>query len=298
MAKYLGKDACICRDSGSWADPAHIPLISAKDISINYKPSATFDSTDRVSAATVITGSVIPTRHSVTATFAAIWNAGAGLTALRTAFLAGTPIRLAALNQLPTASGIGLRGDWLVKKFPLKFPLLDGQMVDIELVPHGNYTNAVVPYTDETSVLGTAESQVARKLGKNGSCNNNVNTPITAIRDFSFSAEWELAKADDRGSDFELFLPTKRKITAELEFMWDEADAKLVAFRTAWDAGAAIGLSMLDGVYATGGSWGIVADWAITDHPSANSLNDGQSYKIKLEPHGNGATAFSFLTTS
>lgn len=296
MAKLLGKDFCICRDSGSWAAPAHIPLIGAKDIKLSRKPVAMIDSTDRESAATTITNTSIPTRQSVELSFSALWNGGAGLLALRTAYLAGTPIRLAALNQLPTSSGNGLRGDWLVKKFPLKFPLDDGQMVDIALSPHGNYTNAVVTYTDATTVLGTAETQAAKKKGVSGSCNDSTNTPIAAVRDFSFSTEWDTTKSDDRGSGFEMFLATKRKVSAELEVMWNESDAQIVAFRTAFDAGDPITLSMLDGAYATSGSWGVKADWAIADFPIDANLGDGQMCKIKLEPHGNAATALAFIT--
>lgn len=300
--KQLGKDMVVCRDSGNWAGPAHIPLIGARDIKIANKPSAMIDATDRVSASTIITPTEIPTRRSLSVSFDIMWNGGAGATALRTAFLAGTAIRLAVVNKHPTATsaaeGVGYRGDWLVKKFPIKMPLNDGQMIDIEIVPHGNYTNAVEEYTDTTTVLGTAESQATKKLGKNGSVNDSSNAPITAVRDFSFTAEWETAKSNDRGCVFDTEIPTKRKITADLEFMWEEANTQITAFRTAWEAGSPITLSLLDGPYATAGSWGPKADWAISDHPVDANLNDGQLCKVKLVPHGNYSTAFTFLTTS
>lgn len=296
--KSFGKNSCICRDSGSWASPAHIPLIGAKDIKIARKPAGMVDATDRVSASSVIDRTEIPVRQNVEISFNAIWNGGAGLTAIRTAFLAGTAIRLAVLNALPTASGVGLRGDWAVTKFPLKFPLNDGQMLDIALQPHGNYTNAVATYTDATVAAGTAETQATKKLGKGGSVNDSTNAPITAVRDFSFTCEWDLANAPDRGSEFDMVIPTVRKITAELEFMWEESNTQLTAFRTAWEANSAITLSLLDGTYATAGSWGPKADWAITDFPADANLTDGLIYKIKLAPHGNYSTAFTFLTTS
>lgn len=300
--KNLGKDMVVCRNSGTFGSPAHIPLIGARNIKIANKPSAMIDSTDRVSASTIITPTEIPTRRSLSVAFDIMWNAGAGATALRTAFLAGTPILLAVFNKFPTASaaaeGVGYMGDWLVKKFPTKMPLADGQMIDIEIVPHGNYTNAVATYTDTTTTLGTPESQVTKKLGKNGSVNDSSNDPITAVRDFSFSAEWETAKSSDRGCVFDTEIPTQRKITADVEFMWEEANTQIVAFRTAWEAGNPITLSLLDGAYLTAGSYGPKADWAISDHPVDANLNDGQLCKVKLVPHGNYSTAFAFVTTS
>lgn len=298
--KFLGKAFCVCRDSGSWATAAHIPLIGARDIKVANKPSAMINSTDRVAASTIITPTEIPTRRSLEVSFSMLWNGGGGATALQTAFLAGTPIRLAVMNNLPanttTGGGVGYRGDWLVKKFPLKMPINDGQMIDISIVPHGNYTNAVSTYTDATTTLGTPESQATKKLGVTGSVNDSTNAPITAVRDFSFSAEWETAKSMDRGCVFDTELPTMRKITAELEFMWEEANTQLTAFRTAWEALSPITLSMLDAAYVTSGAWGIKADWAVTDHPLDANMNDGQLVKIKLSPHGNYSTAPTFMT--
>lgn len=299
--KNLGKDLQVCRNSGTYGSPAHIPLIGARNIKIANKPSAMINSTDRVSASTIITPTEIPTRRSLSVSFDIMWGAGAGVVALRTSFLAGTPILLAVVNKHPTASsaasGVGYMGDWLVKKFPVKMPLADGQMVDIEIVPHGNYTNAVATYTDATTTLGTAETQATKKLGKGGSVNDSTNAPITAVRDFSFSAEWETAKAHDRGCEFDLEIPVMRKVSAELEFLWEEANTQITAFRTAWEAGSPITLSLLDGAYAASGSWGPKADWAISDHPIDANLNDGQLCKVKLMPHGNYSTAFTFLTT-
>lgn len=298
MAKLLGKDACVCRDSGSWASPAHIPIIGARDIKINRKPSGMFDSTDRESASTIVVATQIPTRQSAEVTFGALWNGGAGLTALRNAFAAGTAIRLAALHKLPTNGGKGLRGDWLVKKFGLKFPLAEGQPIDISLVPHGLYTNAVATYTDASVSAGTAETQADKKLGSSASLNDDSDAPITAARDFSFSAEWECEKSDDRGVEFETFMPTQLKISAEAEFIWDEANPQLAAFRTAFDAKSPIILSMMDGAYATTGSWGIKAGWAVADFPTEANLKAGQIVKVKLEPHGNAADPLEFVTIS
>lgn len=292
--KQLGKDFCICRDSGSWTAPAHIPLIGAKDIKINRKPAGMVDATDRVAA--VIDHTEIPVRQNVEISFNAIWNGGVGLTALRNAFLAGTGIRLAVLNKLPTNSGVGLRGDWAVTKFPIKFPLTDGQMLDIALQPYGNYTNAVSTYTDATVSAGTAESQATKKLGKTGSVNDSSNNPITGVRDFSFTLEWELAKADDRAVEFEMVIPVKRKVTAEIEFAWEEANSQHTAFRTAWEANSVVTLSLLDAAYTTSGAWGPKADWALSDFSLEAPLNGLQICKIKLVPHGNYTTAFAFLT--
>lgn len=295
--KNLGKDFSICRNGGSFASPVHIPLVAARNIKVANKPAAMVNSTDRTSASTIITATEIPTRRSLELSFDMMWNGGVGAGALRTAFLTGLPIELAAFNAIPGLGGVGYRGDWLVKKFPLKLPLNDGQMIDISLVPHGNYTNAVTTYTDATGVPGTAEVTSLKRLGGNGSVNDNSNIPISAVRDFSFSAEVEVAKSSDRGSVFDTEIPVMRKLTAELEFFWEELNPQLVEFRTAWELGLPIGLSFLDGPYATSGSWGLWGDWAISDHPLDANLNDGQMCKIKLIPHGNSTVQVVFIVT-
>lgn len=295
MAKALGKAFSVSRDSGTWGAHTFIPLIAAKDIKVAYKPAAVVDGTDRELATPLRRSLTI--RHNVEASWNSIWNGGAGMLAIRNACTAGTAIRLAVLNALPTAAGVGFRGDWLVKSMDFKFPLNDAQLIDTVICPHGDYTNAVVAWTDDSVSLGTPETQATKKLGKNGSVNNGSNTPIPAIRSFGFKIEWELCDASDRASDFDFYLPTVQKITADMEFQWNEGNSLLTALRTAWEANTALAnYSFMDGPYATSGSWGVKGDWFVTDHPHDSPLADGQECKVKLELAGNYSNAFAFTT--
>lgn len=306
MAKAIGADYAICRDSGTWATAAHIPIIGARDIRVTLKPTAVVDASDRVSSP--IFNKVIPIRHSVEWEFNCLWNGGAGPLACYNAVKAGTALRLALLNNRPAASvtggGVGWRGDWLVRKAAFKFPLRGAQEVTFCGVPHGSYTNAVINFTDATTVLGTPETQATKKLGQAASVNDSSNAPIGAIQDISWDLEWDTADFSDRSiaspGDLDFFTGTRLKVSTAISFVWREADTQLVAFRTAWLANSAVSLTFLDGAYATSGSTGIGAaggiDWFITDYPHDNKLTEGQMVNLKLEPAGNYTNAFAFVT--
>lgn len=298
MGKELGRNYCVCL-ADSVSAPAFVPLIGAKDIKVSNKPGASFDSTDRAGAlpGIAVVKTEIPTRRSVEVSFGALWNGGTGLTALRDAFLTGAPLLLAALDKLPGEGGAGYFGEWCVTKFPMKFPLADGQQIDITLQPHGAWADlAVAAYVDDGSA-GTPEEQAPKKRGQKASVNDSDDAPISAIKDFSFDASWELVKSDDRSTEFDMVQPSIFTISADIEFQWNPDDEQLVAILEAAEAGDPITLSLLDGAFADTGSWGPKADWAVTDYPRDASLADGQMCKLKLAPHGNYTTPLAFLTT-
>lgn len=307
--KAIGANYAICRDSGSWATAAHIPITAAKDIKVAIKPAASVDASDRI--ASPIYEKIIPIMHNIEVSFNSLWTGGttSGIAVLKTSLLAGTAIRLALLNNRPaagsTGGGVGWRGDWLVKKLSLKYPLKGAQEADFTLCPHGLYTNAVTTYTDATTTLGTAEAQIAKLIGRTASVNDSSNAPITAIKDITLDLEWDTCDAADRANaspaDFEQYIGTRLKANLGVNFQWKEDDTQLTAFRTAWAANSAIALSALDQAYATTGAWGPGAaggiDWYITDYPHDSPLVDGQMVSLKLQPAGNYTNAFAFRTS-
>lgn len=304
-AKKLGFNACVCRNGSAFGTPAHIPLLRIKDIKENLAPGANVDSSSRL----VNAYSTIPTMYKISYDFDGLWDGGAGLTALRTAFLAGgtnndttSKIELAILDAQPTLAGTGYRGDWAVPKFSLDFPLLGEQKVSLSIKPYGNYATGqyVATYTDATVSAGTPETAGTIKLGKNASVNTSGGTPITSIRDWKLNLEWTEVDSADRATPYESILMTQIKVSAELNFLWDTSDANLVAFKTAFQATQAgssgdIDLYLLDGPY-TSGSWGVFASWAVTDMTKDNPLSGGQPVTVKLEPYGNPNTLFQFVT--
>jgi hypothetical protein len=211
---------------------------------------------------------------------------------------------LSVLDRLSAASvasqGLGHRGEMLVKKFSLEFPLEGEQKLSDTCVPHGNYTSghAVVVYTDATTALGTTDVAGTRKFGKSASINNGSNTPLTGIRDFKLNLEWLTADASDRGSDFDMEVNTLMQYSVEAEFAWDDADTTLAAIRTAYNAHSALAAySFLDGPYATAGSWGLTSDMEVTKFAYRGPLKDLQLYSVTFEPRSNG-TLPTFITTS
>lgn len=294
--KLLGFNATINRNGSIFATPAWIPLIVAKDIKENREPAGTPDTSDRATN----NYSTIGTRYKVSFDFDALWNKGAGLTALRTAFLAGNSgvIDLSVLDRQPATSGTGHRGEFAVTKFNLDFPLLGEQKLSTSIVPHASHAagQAVGTYTDATVSAGTPETPSTKRMGQVASVNTSGGTPIGEIRDWKLNLEWTTADAGDRNDLFEKVLLTQIRISAELNFLWDTTIANLVAFKTAFEAHSAIDLWLLDGAYATGGSWGVHADWAVTNFSKDDPLTDGQKVTVTLMPHGNAVTTPTFVT--
>jgi len=303
-AKKIGYVASINRNSnGTFAGtPSWIPIPRARDFKEDRAPSGTPDTSDR----SVQVYSTMPNRRKYSLDFEAGWDGGAGLTALRTAFLAGgannsstSMIDLAVLDGQPATSAVGVRGKFCVTKFALDFPLTGDQKVSVQIMPYANYGSGeyVQDYTDATVSAGTAESLSAIKRGYNASVNNASNNPITAIRDWKLNLEWATEEASDRAASFEAFLMTQMKVSLELNFVWDSSDTNGgVLLRTAHLANSEIVLTCLDGAYATSGSWGCTSSWAVTDFPKENPLTGGQNISCKLEPYGGGTVPFAFLT--
>ncbi len=298
-SKRIGFNRTINRNSNGTfgGTPAWIPIIAAQGIKVNRAPSGTPNTSDRLTA----TYSTLPTRYKISVDFDALWNKGAGLTALRTAFIAnltGGQIDLSVLDGQPATSAVGYRGEWMVTKFDLDFPLVGAQKVSVNLQPHGNHaaSQAVATYTDATVSTGTAETPSNKRPGKLASVNSSGGTPITAIRDWKLGLEWATFDAGDRADDIDKVLATQFKPSAELNFIWDRSVAALVAFETAFLAHSAYDLYLLDGAYGAGTSWGVHADWAVTDFPDSSELENGQMITVKLEPHGNATTTPTFVT--
>jgi hypothetical protein len=292
VAKRSGFISCIARNTGAnFGAPLWTPIIRAKGIKGNRAPAGTPDTSDRQ----VNVYTTIPTRKKISYEFDADWDGGAGLTALRTAFLARSAIDLAALDAQPGSSGTGYRGDWAVPLFSLDFPINGTQKLSTQIVPHGNYTSgqAVAAYTD-TVGAGTAETPGTKKLGRNASINNSSGVPFTGIMDFKLNLEWATWDASDRANVFERINMEQIKVSVEGTFIWDSTE--FADWATAFANETALDLYVLDGAYATTGSWGCHTDWALTDFPKADELTDGQKVTFKLEPRGNFTTALAFLT--
>lgn len=291
--KRSGFISCIARNTGaSFASMAWTPLIRIRGIKGNRAPAGTPDTSDR--QADIY--STIPTRYKIGYDFDGLWDGGAGLAALRNAFVNRTAIDLAALDAQPAQSGVGYRGEWAVTKFSLDFPLVGEQKASISIKPYGNHTTgqAVAAYTDATVSAGAAETPGTKKLGKAGSVNSSGGTPYVGVMDFKLNLEWAEWNASDRRDDFDKVNMNQLKVSAELNFIWDSTE--FADFQTAWLSHSAINLWILDGAYATSGSWGVRANWAITDYPKEDELTDGQKITCKLEPHGQYSTALSFET--
>ncbi len=290
--KKLGTNFNFCRNTGTFGSPVYPVAANCKDVKLNLEPSGKFDSSDRSSSG----DSVIPTRYKASVDFNALWDGGTFLTAIRTAFLAGTPILGAVLDGLTAARGI--HGWWAVTEFPIEAPLRDGQPMKISLQPHGNCANAMV-FTSGAATTG-ADTVGTKKLGTDAAVHDGTN-PITAMQDVKFSLQPSaLFDSSDRSMLFDTVIPTRFKYAAEGKFLWDPANAQLLAFWTAFIANpqGAVTLYWLDGPKATAGSWGLYGDWAITKFEFDGQLTAGQECSLAFEPHGNGTNAVTTYTAS
>jgi hypothetical protein len=285
VAKKLGTNFNFCRNTGTFGSPVFPIAANCKDVKLNLEPSGKFDASDRSSTM----DSVIPTRYKASVEFGALWDGGTFLTAVRTAFLAGTSLLGAVLDG--TTSARGIHGEWAVTEFPIEAPLRDGQPIKITLQPYGNFANAMV-FTSGAATTG-ADTVGTKKLGTNAVVHDGTNA-ITAFDDVKFSlAPSALFDSSDRSVLFDTVIPTRFKASAEAGFLWDPSDAKLLLFWTKFIANpqTAYDLYFLDGPKATAGSWGLFGSWAITTFPIDGQLRDGQRVKLGFEPHGNGSNA-------
>jgi hypothetical protein len=288
-AKKLGTNFCICRNTNNYATPKLAPITACRNIKWNLERYMV-DSADR----SLTVNTKIPVRFKTSLEFDAIWDGSTALTALRTAFLAGTSIELFAQKELPTAGSpsgaLGIRAEWCVAEFPLDFPLTDGEMLKIKLLPFGNYTNPPAFWTDNTTILGTPDSVTTKKLGQKASVNDSTHSPILAAQDIKFTAKpGALFNSNSRDTPFDTVIPTRFEYDAEFSFLWDESDTQLTTLQTAWQANPGNPLQMwiLDGAYGAGTSWGLTSDFAIDDGGIDAQLRDGQKVTVKLYPHGN-----------
>lgn len=289
--KKLGTNFNFCRNTGTYASPTYPIAANCKDVKLNLEPSGKFDSSDRSQTG----DTTIPTRYKASVDFNALWDGGTFLTAIRTAFLAGSPLLGAVLDG--TSSARGIHGWWAVTEFPLDMPLRDGQPIKIQLQPHGNGADSMV-FVSGASTTGT-DTVGTKKLGTNASA-NDATTPITAMQDIKFSAQPSaLFDSSDRAMLFDTVIPTRFKYSAEGKFLWDPANSQLLAFWTAFIAnpqGVLTNYSFLDGALATVGSWGLRGDWAVTKFEIDGQLKAGQQVSIAFEPHGNGSNAVAPYT--
>jgi hypothetical protein len=294
MTRPLGTDLTINRNTGSnFASPTWTNIRGLQDAKLNIQPAGMVKSSDR----SVNIDTEIPARYKVEVEATAFWNGGVGLTALRTAFLDGTPIELAVLYG-PAATGKkGVRAEWAVTQFPIDFPLGDNQKIAIKLQPHADYTNAPLFYTDATTTPGTAEAVSTKKVGSAAAVCVTGGTPIGAAMDIKLGLQpGALIDSSDRDSLFDVVKPTRFKFEPEFSFLWNPANAQLMSLYTAATTNAPIELYILDGAYATSGSWGVRSDWAINGFPIDAKLKDGQQVTVKLTPHGDGTVAPAFYT--
>lgn len=295
MPRPLGTEFTLNLNTGNYDSPAWARIRGLSDIKLDIKPSGLINSSDRSS----LINTEIPARYKVEVEAAMMWNGGTGQSALRDAFVAGTPIELAALNKAATGSGKGVRAEWAVTQFPIDFPLNDHQKIAIKLAPHADYTNAPVFYPDATVAAGTAEAISTKKLGTLAQVCSTGGTPITAIQDVKLNLQpGAVIESSDRDSLFDVVKPSRFKFEPELSFLWNPGNSALLAFYTAATTNAAIELYILDGDYADAGSWGVHSDWAVSGFPIDAKLKDGQLVTVKLTPHGDGSVAPEFITIS
>ncbi len=288
MARKLGSAASINRNTGNYASPAWSFIRTAMDVKLDLQPAGVFDSSDRG----VAIDTVIPTaRMKAKVEFDCIWSDGDGVGDLLTHFFAGTPIEMAVLDGAAgAATAWGIRGEWAVTKFPLDFPLNDGQKLSIELQPHGNYTNAMAFYTDATMSPGAAEAVGTKQLGADASITVAAGA-IAAAMDIKISMTPSgLFDSSDRGCVFDTVIPTARfKSEVEFSFLWDSSNTKLTGIRTAFLNGSPLLFTVSDGEF-----FSMTGDWAILGFPIEAKLREGQKITIKLQPHGNYSNVPTF----
>ncbi len=299
MSKRLGKDGTLSDNTGTFGAPAWRAIKSFKDITLNLEPVNNIDTTDRF----IDYKTELPASYKLSIEANTIWNKNTSQTAIRTAFLAGTFKEFAVLDRAPAfggvGGGLGVRGEMLVKKFSLTFPLHGEQKLDVTIVPHGIHTasQGAQFYTDATATAGTADAAGTKRLGRIGTINYS-GASVTRTGDIKLNLEWATTPGDDRELTFATEIPTQMMTSVEAELLWDPDVASVAIFRTAFTTHATLELKVLDGLIATNGTWGLHSDFAVKSFNHKLPLTERQSISVTLVPHGNATNQPTFITIS
>lgn len=130
------------------------------------------------------------------------------------------------------------------------------------------------------------------KIGLNGKLHYSATlmgaipvwTLFSNVRDLTLSLEAGEADVSTRASRFKMFLESLIDATVEWESVWDPSDTTLTALRTAFLAGNAVALAIMDDLVATSGAQGLQADFIITQFGRNEPLADGMMVPITAKP--------------
>ena len=130
MADFLlGMNAKIYQGAADAAIGALTEMSNVKDVTLNLE-AAEADVTSRANAGWEATAATL---RSATVDFEMVWKPGdAGFTAIKDAYLAGTVIELAVMDQDRATSGAqGLKGNFTITNFSRGEALTEGIMATV-----------------------------------------------------------------------------------------------------------------------------------------------------------------------
>jgi hypothetical protein len=107
---------------------------------------------------------------------------------------------------------------------------------------------------------------------------------LTHVKNVSVPDARGEADVTTRASDFKLSAATLRELSIEFDMPWDTTDPGFIAFQTAYNSLAPIGIAAMDGDIETAGSQGFWADMAVIEFSHDENLEDYLAAKVVLKP--------------
>jgi len=133
MSQRLGMEAKLYRNTGTYAAPVWVEVANVKDVTLNLEKGEA-DVTTRANQGWRAT---VGTLKEGSLEFEMVWDTGdPGFEALKDAYFNDTPVEMAVLDGVVTASGSqGLRASFSVTNFSRSEPLEEAITAKVTLKP-------------------------------------------------------------------------------------------------------------------------------------------------------------------
>lgn len=128
------------------------------------------------------------------------------------------------------------------------------------------------------------------QLGKNcklyrGTAGTQAATLVDNVRDLTLNLERDEIDASGRDSgDWEEVVSSLKKGEVSFTVKWKKADAGFIAFRSAWMAGTAIALLIMDDLKTVPDSEGLDADFTVLKFSVKQELRDIVIVDLTVKP--------------
>ena len=263
----VGRDAYLCRYDTTWKQ-----IVAAQDVTPSLEPTEIEAACRERAWRENVEG-----HKKLSIEFNLLWgNSDGGFDALRTAFFARTPIKLAFV---PSGSSNGMTGWFYVQRLSIGQPIGDVVGVGCTVLPAIYYSGGslVEPSWEAVSPDSYTEQASGAKGGLD--CKLYIGSnELTLVQDATLDLEANVVEAPSRASRFMLHNVGGMSATVTASTLWYSSDTVLSDL---WDAARADPpetrvVKFADGDITTAGTQYFQADMLVNRHGFPEPLKDNE----------------------